>query len=234
VAFSTALVLFAHPDDAEFFCGGTVARWVREGCEVHYVCITDGSAGSNEPGTTREAMRPVREREMRAAAEILGVASVTFLGELDGFLEVTPETRRKVTREVRRIRPDVLVAPDPSRLWFGNGYINHSDHKAAGTLALSAVMPDAPTRVMFQELEAEGLEPFEVPNLYLSMDEPDTFVDITDTLDIKLKALFAHESQLGPEVEERVTDRARKLGERAGCEFAEGFKAFRFVDDDED
>jgi LmbE family N-acetylglucosaminyl deacetylase len=147
---------------------------------------------------------------------------------------VTPETRRKVTREVRRIRPEVIVAPDPSRLWYGSGYINHSDHNAAGTLALSAVMPDAPTRVMFQELEDEGLEPYEVPNLYLSMDEPDTFVDITDTLALKLKALFAHESQLGPEVEERVTERARELGERAGCEFAEGFKAFRFVDDDED
>jgi LmbE family N-acetylglucosaminyl deacetylase len=109
----------------------------------------------------------------------------------------------------------------------------HSDKKAAGTLALSAVLRDAPTRVMFQELEGEGLEPYEVPNLYLSMDEPDTFVDITDTLDLKLKALFAHESQLGPEVEVRVTERARELGERAGCEYAEGFKAFRFVDDDE-
>ncbi len=230
MAFSSALVLFAHPDDAEFFCGGTVARWAREGCGVHYVCITDGSAGSNEAGTTRAAMRRVREREMRAAADVLGVSSVTFLGELDGFLEVTPDTRRKVTREVRRLRPEVIVAPDPSRLWYGTGYINHADHKAAGQLALSAVMPDAPTRVMFQELEEEGLQPFEVPNLYLSSDEPDTFVDISDTLPLKLKALSAHASQLGPDVEERVTERARELGERAGCEYAEGFRAFRLAD----
>ena len=228
------MVLFAHPDDAEFFCGGTVARWSREGCDVHYVCATDGSAGSNEPGTTREAMREVREREMHAAADILGVASVTFLGEVDGFLAVTPDTRRKVTREVRRLRPDVLVAPDPSRLWSGNGYVNHADHKAAGELALCAVMPDAPTRVMFQELEGEGLEPFEVPNLYLSAEEADTFVDITDTLAVKLKALSAHASQLGPDVEERVTARARELGERAGCEFAEGFRGFRLTDDEDD
>lgn len=234
MTFSTAMVLFAHPDDAEFFCGGTVARWVREGCRIHYVCITDGSAGSNEPGTTRESMRVIREREMRAAAEILGVSSVTFLGEPDGFLAVTPETRRKVTREVRRLRPDVLVAPDPSRLWSGSGYINHSDHKAAGELALCAVMPDAPTRVMFQELEQEGLEPFEVPNLFLSSDEPDTFVDITDTLAVKLKALSAHASQLGPEIEDRVTARARELGERAGSEFAEGFKSFRFAEDEDE
>jgi LmbE family N-acetylglucosaminyl deacetylase len=231
MTFSRAMVLFAHPDDAEFACGGTVGRWVREGCEVHYVCITDGSAGSNEPGTSREAMRPVREREMRAAAEILGVASVTFLGEVDGFLAVTADTRRKVTREVRRIRPEVLIAPDPSRLWSGTSYINHADHKAAGELALCAVMPDAPTRVMFQELEEEGLEPYEIPNLYLSAEDADTFVDITDTLPVKLKALAAHASQLGPEVEERVTERAREIGERAGCEFAEGFRAFRFTED---
>jgi LmbE family N-acetylglucosaminyl deacetylase len=235
MAFSSALVLFAHPDDAEFFCGGTVARWAREGCDVHYVCITDGSAGSNEPDTTRESMRPIREREMRAAADILGVASLTFLGELDGFLEVTPDTRRKVTREVRRRRPDVIVAPDPSRLWSGSDYVSHTDHKVAGLLALSAVMPDAPTRVMFRELEDEGLEPFEVPNLYLAVEEPDLFVDITETLELKLKALAAHASQLGPDVEERVTARARELGERAGVEYAEGFRAFRLQDEgDED
>ncbi|MGH2680068.1 MAG: PIG-L deacetylase family protein [Actinomycetota bacterium] len=234
MVFSRAMVLFAHPDDAEFFCGGTVARWVREGAEVHHVCITDGSAGSNDPGTTRASMRVIRRQEMQAAADVLGVSSVTFLGELDGFLAVTPETRKKVTREVRRLRPDVLVAPDPSRLWHGSSYINHSDHKVAGELALCAVMPDAPTRVMFQELEEEGLEPFEVPNLYLSADEPDTFVDISDTLAIKLKALAAHASQLGPEVDERVTERARETGARAGYGFAEGFKAFRFVDDEDE
>jgi LmbE family N-acetylglucosaminyl deacetylase len=226
--------LFAHPDDAEFMCGGTVARWAREGCEVHFVVITDGSAGSNEPGTTREAMRPVREREQHAAAAVLGVASVTFLNELDGLLTVTPQTRRKVCRQVRRLRPDVIVAPDPSRLWQGDGYINHSDHKAAGELALAAIMPDAPTRVMFQELEDEGLEPFEVPNLYLSVTEPDVFVDITETIDTKLEALACHDSQLSmEEVEPWIRERGKLLAEASGEQmtYAEGFKAFRFVDD---
>jgi LmbE family N-acetylglucosaminyl deacetylase len=231
VGFSSALVLFAHPDDAEFSCGGTVARWSREGCDIHYVCITDGSAGSNDPATTREAMREVRARELRGAADVLGVDSVTILDELDGFLEVTPATRRKVTREVRKRRPEVIVAPDPSRLWVGSRYVNHADHKAAGALALSAVMPDAPTRVLFQELEEEGIEPYEVPNLYLVAEEPDTFVDITDTFELKIKALLEHASQVGPDVEERVAERARAIGDLAGCEYAEGFKAFRFVDD---
>src|SRR5215471_3808158 len=193
--FGSALVLFAHPDDAEFMCGGTIAAWVRGGCEVHYVVVTDGSAGSNEPGVTREQMRPIREREQGAAADVLGVKSVTFLGEVDGTLEVNLDTRRKVCREVRRLRPEVLVSTDPSRLWSGRGYVNHWDHKQAGLLALTAVMPDAPSRPMFPELEDEGIEPFEVPNLWLASDEPDVFVDITETMDTKLAALAEHVSQ---------------------------------------
>lgn len=234
MGFSSALVLFAHPDDAEFMCGGTVAKWAREGCAVHYVAITDGSAGSNEPGVTREELRPIRQSEQLSAADVLGVQSVTFLGETDGMLEVTLDTRRKVTREVRRLRPEVILAPDPSRLWSGNGYINHSDHKAAGMLALSAVMPDAPTRLMFPELLDEGIEPFEVPNLWLGSNEPDAFVDITDTIDIKLKALAEHVSQGTADSEPNVRERAQQLGEQAGFPYAEAFKAFRFVDDEEE
>lgn len=231
--FSSALVLVAHPDDAEFMCGGTVAAWVRNGCEVHYLVCTDGSAGSNEPGARREAVAPIREREQRAAAEVLGVKSVTFLGEVDGLLEVTPATRKKVTREVRRLRPEVLIAPDPARLWSGQGYINHWDHKQAGLLALTVVMPDAPTRVMFQELEEEGIEPYEIPNLWLSSNEPDTYVDITKTIDIKVQALAQHVSEEGEAAAPWVRERARQVGEEAGIEYAEAFKAFRFVDDDE-
>jgi LmbE family N-acetylglucosaminyl deacetylase len=232
-SFSSALVMFAHPDDAEFMCGGTIAKWTRAGCEVHYVVCTDGSAGSNEPGANRADVAPIREREQRAAAEVLGVASVTFLGQTDGLLEVTPETRKLVTREVRRLRPEVLVAPDPSRLWSGQGYINHWDHKQAGLLALTAVMPDAPTRVMFQELEQEGIEPFEVPNLWLVTNEPDTYVDITETIDTKIAALAQHVSEEGEAAAPWVRERARTVGEEAGVEYAEAFKAFRFVDDDE-
>jgi LmbE family N-acetylglucosaminyl deacetylase len=234
--FASAVVVFAHPDDAEFMCGGTIARWVREGCEVHYVVCTDGSAGSNTPGQDRDVMRPIREREQRAAAEVLGVSSVTFLGEPDGLLEVSPTTRKKVTREIRRLRPEVLVAPDPARLWSGRGYVNHWDHKQAGLLALTAVMPDAPTRVMFQELEGEGIQPFEVPNLWLSTDEPDTYVDITDTIDTKIEALACHVSQEAEAAAPWVRERAREVAEEGGLGYgyAEGFKAFRFVDDEQE
>ena len=236
--FRSALILFAHPDDAEFMCGGTVARWAGEGTEVHYVVVTDGSAGSNEPGVTREQMRPIREREQRAAAEVLGVTSIAFLGELDGHLDVNLDTRRKVCREVRRLRPDVIVAPDPQRLWSGTGYINHSDHKAAGALALSAVMPDSPTRLMFPELLEEGFEPFEVPALWLVTLEPDTYVDITETMQVKLEALTRHESQGTAEAEPWVRLRAKETAAQAAeaglrMEYAESFLAFSFTEDEE-
>lgn len=232
MAFRTALVVFAHPDDAEFGFGGTVARWSREGTQVHYLCVTDGSAGSNEPGVTREEMRPVRKREQEAAADALGVASVTILDFVDGELEVTLDLRRAVTREVRRHRPDVLVGPDPSRLWNrSRDYINHPDHKAVGEALLCAVMPDSPTRVQFPELLDEGFEPFEPPALWLGAEDADTYVDITDTLELKLKALACHDSQVRTlPYEDWVTRRAAEVGAAAGMQYAEGFRTFDFAD----
>jgi LmbE family N-acetylglucosaminyl deacetylase len=232
--FSSALVLFAHPDDADFGCGGAVAAWASEGTDVHYVVITDGSAGNNEPGWTRPDIAKVRKEEQRAAAEILGVRSVTFLDFPDGLLEVTAETRRAVTREVRRHRADVLVAPDPSRLWSANRYVNHADHKAAGELALCAVMPDAPSRPQFPELLDEGFEPFEVPNLWLVAEEADTYVDISKTIEAKLEALAAHRSQHTEAAAPWVRERARELGEHAGCEYAEAFRTFTLQQDEEE
>ncbi len=211
-----------------------MALWAREGTDVHYVVITDGSAGSNEPGAAREEIARIREREQRAAAEVLGVRSVTFLGFRDGELEVNLETRRAVTREIRRIRPDVVVAPDPSRLWSRNRrYVNHVDHRAAGELALCAVMPDAPSRPQFPELLEAGLEPFEIPNLWLGSEEPDTYVDITKTIEVKLEALARHRSQHGEASAPWVRERARELGARGGVEYAEAFRTFAFKDEEE-
>jgi len=230
--FASALVLFAHPDDAEYMCGGTVAVWTREGTEVHYVIVTDGSAGSNEPGAVRAEISKVRKREQKAAAKVLGVKSVTFLDFPDGMLEVNLETRKAVAREVRRLRPEVVVAPDPSRLWYGRQYINHADHRAAGELALCAVMPDAPSRPQFPELLDEGLEPYEIPHLWLATEEPDTYLDITKTMDLKLEALTKHRSQNLEDSLEWVRDRARELGEKGGVEYAEAFRTFSLKDEE--
>ncbi len=226
MGFTRAMVLFAHPDDAEYMCGGSVAEWARNGTEVHYVVVTDGSAGSNEPGMTRERISEIRKPEQHAAAEVLGVSSVTFLDFPDGMLEVNLQTRKAVARQVRRLRPEVLVAPDPSRLWYGRDYINHADHRAAGELALCAVMPDAPSRPQFPELLNEGFEPFEVPFLWLTAEDPDTYVDIGKTLDLKIEALRRHRSQNVEDSLEWVRERAKELGEQGGMEYAEGFRTF--------
>jgi LmbE family N-acetylglucosaminyl deacetylase len=234
VRFASALLLFAHPDDAEYSCGGTIALWSGEGTRVDLVVITDGSAGSNEPGMTREGISATRKREQLAAADVLGIASTTFLDFPDGLLEVNADTRRAVTREVRRVRADVIIAPDPSRLWSGSGYINHADHKAAGELALCAVMPDAPSRPQFPELLDEGFEPFEIPHLWLVAEEADTFLDIGKTIDTKIRALAEHVSQHAEASAPWVRERARELGERGGVEYAEAFKTFDLRDEEDE
>jgi LmbE family N-acetylglucosaminyl deacetylase len=230
------MVVFAHPDDAEWGSSATVAKWIREGAAVEYVCVTDGSAGWNGPDMTRERLTGIRREEQLAACAVLGVQRCDFLGVVDGHVEVTADLRRDITRHVRRFRPDVLVVPDPSRLWDQErGYINHTDHRAVGMACLAVINPDAPSRPMFPELLDEGLEPFEVPNLWLATADADAFVDISATIDTKIEALKAHVSQGTAEAEPRIRERAEAVAalSEKGYRYAEGFKALRFVDDEE-
>jgi LmbE family N-acetylglucosaminyl deacetylase len=230
--FERALVVFAHPDDAEFLCGGTVARWAGDGTEVRYVCATDGSAGWNGPDLTRAQITEIREGEMRAAADVLGVGEVTFLRYADGTLEPNLELRKAITREVRRGRPDLIITFDPSLLWAGRQYINHPDHRAVGEAVLAVVACDSPTRPQFPELLDQGFEPFEVPRLWLATEPAgaDTKIDIGDTLDLKVKALRAHRSQLENmgelDIDGRMREWASKMAGDGGAEFAEGFRTF--------
>jgi LmbE family N-acetylglucosaminyl deacetylase len=234
--FERALVVFAHPDDAEFLCGGTVARWVREGTEVSYVCATDGSAGWNGPDLTRQEIARTRERELRAATEVLGVSEVHFLGYRDGSLEVTQDLRRDIAREVRRHRPDVVLSFDPSLRWVGRGYINHPDHRAVGDAVLAVVSCDAPTRPQFPELLDDGLEPFEVPALWLASEGGEHLVDIGETIDLKIKAIRAHTSQIENMGEADVDARIRSWASKAAAdesevEYGERFRTFRLRDE---
>src|SRR5438067_1120994 len=229
--FERAMVVFAHPDDAEFGSAGTVAKWTSEGVEVAYVCVTDGSAGSNEPGVVREELAELREIEQRAACEVLGVRDITFFGIVDGYVELTLDLRRDLTREVRRFRPDVLVTPDPTRFWDeSRSYINHSDHRTVGQACMAVVNPDSSTRPMFPELLDEGFEPHEIPYLWIPMmsGDFDTFVDITTTVETKIEALRCHKSQIHDwPVDDWIRDRARERAEGQGVEFAESFKTFK-------
>jgi LmbE family N-acetylglucosaminyl deacetylase len=238
VRFERALVVFAHPDDAEFGTAGTVAAWTSEGTEVGYVCVTDGSAGSNEPGAVRQELSLIRVAEQRAACGVLGVKACAFLGWVDGEVEPTLELRKAITREVRRFRPDVLVAPDPVRWWDEERtYINHPDHRNVGQACMAVVNPDAPTRPQFQDLLDEGFEPFDIPNLWIPSSEgdADTFVDISATIERKIEALRCHASQIGEEpVDEWIRRRAKQRGAARGLAYAETFKTFRLVDRDDE
>ena len=220
------LVIVAHPDDAEFGCAGSVARWVGEGREVFYCLITNGNRGSDDAAMTPERLAAIREDEQRAAARSLGVEDLVFLGYPDGELEDTREARRDVVRAIRRFRPDRVVTQNPFPTL--NPYSGHRDHRHAGRLALDAVYPYARDRLHFPELLVEGWQPHKVREVYLlGHGEPDTFVDITASMDRKLAALRCHASQLKDftGVEGLVRERAADVGKPHGYTYAEGFRA---------
>lgn len=218
------MVVVAHPDDAEFGCGGSVAKWVKEGKEVTYVILTNGDKGSGDRGMTSERLAKIREEEQLNAARTLGVERVRFLGYPDGELEDTREVRRAVTAEIRRWRPERLVIQNPFRTL--NLYASHRDHRIAGGVALDCVYPLARDHLSFPELLAQGLEPHKVREVYLMWwENPEVVVDITDTMDLKLKALACHASQMDDfaAVEARVRERAAEAGKPKGFAYAETF-----------
>src|SRR5689334_21131253 len=162
------LAIFAHPDDAEFSIGGSAALWADEGTEVFYCVVTDGAAGSNDPNQNLDELIQTRQAEQRAAAQVLGVKEVFFLGYADGTLQPTLELRRELTRLIRQIKPDRVIVSDPTAMFYGEDYINHPDHRAAAEAAVYAEYPSAVTRPIFPELLAEGFEPHQVKELYIS------------------------------------------------------------------
>jgi LmbE family N-acetylglucosaminyl deacetylase len=187
-----AMVVGAHPDDSEFGIAGTVARWTGEGKKVAYVICTNGNKGTTDPKMTPARLTGIREKEERAAARVLGVEDVVFLGHDDQALEDTPEFRKELVREIRTYRPRIVAAPDPYRK-----YIWHRDHRIAGQVALDAVYPFARDRLAYPDLYEQGFMPHKVQELlFWGTDEPNFFSDITLTYRTKLAALRCHKSQL--------------------------------------
>jgi len=190
------LVVTAHPDDVDFGVAGSVARWTSEGVEVAYCVVTNGEAGGFDETVPREAVAALRQSEQRAAAEVVGVSDVTFLGYPDGRLEPTISLRRDISRVIRRVRPQRVVCQSPQRLW-GRIFASHPDHLAAGEAAMCAVYPDSRNPFAFPELRAEGLEAWTVDEVWMMAHEhSNRWVDITATIDRKVKALLSHTSQL--------------------------------------
>jgi LmbE family N-acetylglucosaminyl deacetylase len=205
------LVILAHPDDPEFFCGGTIARWTLAGHQVAYCLLTCGDKGTKDRSLTSAALCSLRQEEQRSAAAILGVHDVRFLDYPDGYLVPDMNLRKEITRVIRQEQPDILVTCDPTNLYVRETYLNHPDHRAAGQATLDAVFPAARDHLYFIELwRDEQLEPHIVREVWISLPrDPDVSVDITDHWDLKLRALSEHRSQIGDraQLEERMRSR---------------------------
>jgi len=213
------IVVIPHPDDAESRMAGTVARWTFEGKDVIYVVCTNGDKGTNDPNTTPEELARVREQEQLAAARILGVREVVFLRYPDQSLEDTPEFRKDIVRLIRMYKPEIVVTVDLSRRY------NHRDHRITAQVTIDAVFPSAGT-ISYPDLLEKGLQPHRVKEmLFCGTENPNYYVDITDTIDIKLAALRCHKSQVGdrPQFGEMLKQRARMSAEGQDYELAEAF-----------
>jgi LmbE family N-acetylglucosaminyl deacetylase len=223
------LSIHAHPDDQEFTVAGTLAKWSKAGCVVISVVITSGDAGSNDPAHDA-AYKPVlarlREGEQIAANEILGIQQTLYMHYPDGELEPTVALRKELTKLIRTHKPDVVVTGDPQAVFYGSGYINHPDHRAAAQAATYAVFPSAGSRLLFADLLKEGYEPHNVKRLYLhGPEKPDTWVDISETIDLKLAALKKHASQLGDwDPEKMIREWAAEEGKEKEMSYAEAYK----------
>jgi LmbE family N-acetylglucosaminyl deacetylase len=192
-----ALVVTAHPDDVDFGFAGTVATLTDTGVEVTYCIVTDGDAGGSETGIARAEMGPKRREEQTAAAAVVGVHDLHFLGYPDGRVERTLDLRRDISRVIRVARPHRVLLQSPERNW-DRIYASHPDHLAVAEAGIAAVYPDSRNRWAHPELEAEGLEPWTVPQVWLGAGGPDVthYVDITDAVERKIEALLCHKSQL--------------------------------------
>jgi len=220
------LGIAAHADDLDVGAGGTIAEFIRRGAVVHYLILTDGSKGSDDPDMTSEKLITIRRAEQQKALDIVAGTSVTFLDYPDGELEITMQLKKDIVKVIRTIKPDVVITMDPTVVYSSKaGMINHPDHRAAGQATLDAMFPLARDRLTFPELAAEGFEPHKVAHaLLINFDTSNYSVDITDTFELKLAAIKAHISQFGDlEDSSWLKDMALRQGQRAGYSLAESF-----------
>jgi LmbE family N-acetylglucosaminyl deacetylase len=236
---ASAMSIHAHPDDQDFTVSGTLAKWAKAGADVVSVIITSGGAGTNDPAKApafKDKLAELREGEQRAANEVLGIKETVFLRHTDGELTASLDLRRELTREIRRYKPEVVVTGDPSAWFYGNGYVNHPDHRAAAEAAVYAAFPSAGTRMIFTELLDEGLLPYDVQRLYIHGNHsPDTWIDISDTIDMKIEALLKHASQDDTRGSEKmILEWAEEEGKAKGIKYAESFRVMILKGEEDD
>lgn len=224
------LGVFAHPDDPEFFAGGTFAKWAADGAEITFLIATSGDKGSADPEMTQERLAETREHEERAAAEALGVKDVVFLRYKDGELFPTLELRRDITRMIRLKKPDVVVTLDPTR-WFSSRGINHPDHRAIGAATLEAVFPTARDRLNFIEQERdEGLGTHKVGTVYIAgAVEPNLTVDVSDSVERQIESLRAHKTQISDMDKMAENIRKRSLDPNSPPQYPRRIERFHVI-----
>lgn len=220
-----AMFIYAHPDDIEFGVAGTAAKWVKAGSEVIYVLLTDGNVGSHQDGMSPEELAQIRRDEQTAAADVVG-AKCIFLGHDDGLLQPTLEIRKELVRLIRKYRPVAVVCGDPTLYFPSDTYINHPDHRAAAQLALDAVFPASEMSMLYPDLADEGLDGHKVNFVYVNWgQENNVYIDIGDTIDLKIEALRQHKSQLGEwDPEDFVREWSSESGKKVGFDHAEAFR----------
>ena len=224
------LVITPHPDDADFWCSGTIAKWLGDGATVRYVLCTDGGKGTTDPNISSADLTKLREQEQADAVEALGVQELVLLHHPDGSLEDDDELRMELVRQIRQVQPDVVLCPEPYR----KNLAWHRDHRIAGQVALDAVFPCARDHLHFVELwRDEGLEPHKTPTmLFWGTENADTTIDITESMDAKIKAVAAHKSQMDgrslKEIEDFVRERAQVSEGGSGKEYVEAFRKVTF------
>jgi LmbE family N-acetylglucosaminyl deacetylase len=226
------LVILAHPDDPEFFCGATIAEWVQQGNTVSYCLLTKGDKGVNKDFHSSDDIRQLRIDEQTQAAAQLGVTDITFLDNEDGYLVPSLELRKEVTRVIRQKKPQIMVTCDPTNYFMNDNYINHPDHRAAGQIAIDAVFPAAGNPLFFTDLIIEEkLFPHGVEEVWLSLPkEPNLVLDVTPTWETKINALLQHRSQIGEQepFKLRMLNRRAEGSTEVNPRFEESFKRIVF------
>jgi LmbE family N-acetylglucosaminyl deacetylase len=221
------LVIVAHPDDPEFFAGGTIAHWASQGHHVTYVLVTDGSKGTDDPTLSAARLAALRQTEQRAAAAQLGVTDVHFLTFVDGELVNNADLQRAVARAVRQFKPELVVTTDPQTLHYGASRVNHNDHRVMGMAVCDGIFPASGNRMYFPELLAEGYEMHTPRELWFAGPvAPNQLVDITPHMDTKVRAILAHMSQVKqPEgVGERMRQGATRIRADGSVWLGEAFR----------
>jgi LmbE family N-acetylglucosaminyl deacetylase len=225
------LVILAHPDDPEFFCGGTIAKWTEAGHSIRYCLLTRGNKGANDPDLKPSILAKIREREQLAAARVLGVEKVIFLCYEDGEIIADLPTRREVTRVIRQEKPDILVSCDPTNYFPREVRLNHPDHRNAGQIVVDAVYPGAGNPFYFPELIDDGLLPHSVKELWLSVtSQPNIILDVTEYWERKTQALHEHVSQIGDiiEFDKKMYGRHTASSTLESPQYEEAFRRFIF------